>query len=56
MLQDKVEREGKDPDDTRYDADGFINSASKIKEFHDTYPKEARRFDCKSGWKLYKER
>ena len=30
-----------DPDDTWYDADSFINSASKVKEFHGTYPDEA---------------
>jgi hypothetical protein len=38
VLQYKAEWEGWDPDDTWYDADGFINSASKVKEFHDTYP------------------
>ena len=42
MLQYKVEWEGEDPDDTWYDAGGFINSVSKIKEFHDAYPEEAR--------------
>lgn len=41
VLQYKAEWEGYDPDDTWYDADSFINSASKVKEFHDTYPDEA---------------
>jgi len=41
VLQYKAEWEGYDPDDTWYDADSFINSASKVKEFHDAYPEEA---------------
>ena len=40
VLQYKAEWEGHDPDDTWYDADSFINSASKVKEFHDAYPDE----------------
>src|SRR5579871_4891225 len=41
VLQYKAEWEGCDPDDTWYDANSFINSAVKVKEFHDTYPNEA---------------
>ena len=41
VLQYKAQWEGEDPDDAWYDADGFINSASKVKEFHDAYPDEA---------------
>ena len=41
VLQYKAKWEGYDPDDNWYDADSFINSASKVKEFHDTYPEEA---------------
>ena len=41
VLQYKAEWEGHDLDDTWYDADSFINSASKVKEFHDAYPDEA---------------
>ena len=40
VLQYLAEWEGSDPDETWYDADSFINSASKVKEFHDAYPDE----------------
>ena len=41
VLQYKAEWEGHDPDDNWYDADSFINSAGKVKEFHNAYPDEA---------------
>jgi hypothetical protein len=43
VLQYQAEWKGYGPDENEkwYDADSFINSATKVKEFHDTYPDEA---------------
>ena len=41
VLQYQVAWEGYDPDSEWYDAEGFIGSPQKLKDFHDAYPNEA---------------
>jgi hypothetical protein len=42
VLQYKVQWQGYDPDDTFYDASGFIGSPHKIQAFHEQYPDAPR--------------